>query len=192
MFSCRDKKSKILAKILLENPKKSRFDISITLACAIPKKAKIDYIIEKCTELGIDRIIPIITERTIVRFTTEKAENRHKRWQKISQEASKQCGRIKFPLIEQVLNFNKAIEKAGEYDLALIPNLEPKNKSLKDTIHGFSGKSIIAFIGPEGDFTKAEVELAKKNGCIGVSLGELVLKVDTAALGLTAFLRLGL
>lgn len=162
----------------------------ITLACALAKKAKIDFIIEKATELGVDTVIPLHTQRTIVEVSGLKLGNRLKRWQNIALEASKQCGRIHLPKIEPVSEFKDVVLKAKEYELALIPHLGIKNKSLKDIVSKSNAASVIVFIGPEGDFSEEEIRLAKKNGCREVSLGELTLKVDTAAIAAVAFLRL--
>ena len=164
--------------------------LDLTLACALPKKVKMDYIIEKTVELGVDRIIPIKTERTIVEYSPEKAKEKLKRWQAIAIEASKQCGRIKLPQIEPISEFNKVVTQAKDYKLAVIPYLGLDNKPLKDIFHDFRPASVIIFIGPEGDFSPREIKLAKENGCIGASLGDLVLKVDTAAISVIAFSRL--
>lgn len=185
-------KEKLAATIIKIKKMKKSPALNITLACAIPKKAKMDYIIEKCTELGVDKIIPLITERTIVKLAKEKADVKLKRWQKIAQEASKQSGRIGFPTVEQVSKFKDIINRVRDYDLALIPNLESGNKNLNEVFSKFSGKSIIIFIGPEGDFTEREIELAQKSGCLGISLGGLVLKVDTAAIAVASFLHLSI
>ncbi len=164
--------------------------LDLTLACALPKKVKMDYIIEKTVELGVDRIIPIKTERTIVEYSPEKAKEKLKRWQAIAIEASKQCGRIKLPQIEPISEFSKVASQVKNYELAVIPHLGSGNKSLKEIFHDFRLSSIIIFIGPEGDFSPREIKLAKENGCIGASLGDLVLKVDTAAISVIAFSRL--
>src|SRR3990167_10218688 len=82
--------------------------LDLTLACALPKKVKMDYIIEKTVELGVDRIIPIKTERTIVEYSFERAKEKLKRWQAIAIEASKQCGRIKLPQIEPISEIGRA------------------------------------------------------------------------------------
>ncbi len=164
--------------------------LDLTLACALPKKVKMDYIIEKTVELGVDRIIPIKTERTIVEYSPEKAKEKLKRWQAIAIEASKQCGRIKLPEIKPVSGFDKIVSQVKNYELAVIPHLGPGNKSLKEIFCDSRPSSLIIFIGPEGDFSGREIKLAKENGCIGVSLGDLVLKVDTAAISVIAFSRL--
>lgn len=164
--------------------------LDLTLACALPKKVKMDYIIEKTVELGVDRIIPIKTERTIVEYSPEKAKEKLKRWQAIAIEASKQCGRIKLPEIEPISEFSKVVSQVKNYELAVIPHLGPGNKSLKEIYCDSKLSSVIIFIGPEGDFSPREIKSAKENGCIGASLGDLVLKVDTAAISVVAFSRL--
>lgn len=175
--------------------------LSICLACAIPKRAKIDFIIEKAVELGVDRIIPLQTERTIVKVSHESAKRKLKRWQAIAREAAKQCGRITLPVIEPVALFKDALGKIKEYDLSLIPNLGTDTRNINEIISNFSrcsgmplkagnGRSIIIFIGPEGDFSESEIALSRAAGCRGVSLGDLTLKVDTAAIATIAFLRL--
>ena len=176
--------------IVLKTKTASLSNKGITLACAIPKNVKMDYIIQKTTELGVNRIIPMHTKRTIVKIDTRKAADKQERWQRIAQEASKQSKRIRFPLIDPVREFKDVLSEISGYDLAIIPNLEKGNKSIAAAVNASKGKSIIFFIGPEGDFTADEVASAREKGCIGVSLGDLVLKVDTAAIAVTAFLRL--
>jgi len=181
-------KDKLTLRIL-QTKVPSLNNIEITLACAIPKNVKMDYIIQKTTELGVSRIIPMHTKRTIVKIDSRKAADKQKRWQRIAQEASKQCKRIRFPLIDPVREFKDVLSEISRYDLAIIPNLEKGNKAIANAVNAFKGKSILFFIGPEGDFTPDEIASAREKGCVGVSLGDLVLKVDTAAIAVTAFLR---
>ncbi len=179
------------AELEIFKTKRAQFleEVRITLACAIPKKAKMDFIVEKVTELGVHTIIPLHTHRTIVDLEGERARNRLRRWQAIAKETSKQCARIELPKIEAVTEFKDIVMRAKEYDMALIPHLGIKNVYLKDIVLKNSPKSVIVFIGPEGDFSEAEIRQAKENGCQGVSLGALTLKVDTAAIAVAAFLR---
>lgn len=163
--------------------------LSICLACAIPKRAKIDFIIEKAVELGADRIIPLQTERTIVKVSPEAAQGKLKRWQAIAREAAKQCGRITLPAIEPVALFKDALSKIKEYDLSLIPNLGADTQNINEVIANFKGRSVIIFIGPEGDFSESEIALSRAAGARGVSLGDFTLKVDTAAIAVISFLR---
>lgn len=162
----------------------------ITLACAIPKKAKMDYIVQKVTELGVERIIPLHTERTVVELKEDSAANKLRRWQAIAMEASKQCGRVKLPVIEPVSEFKDVAARIQDFDLAIMPHLGIDNIALSDAVRNSQAARIIVFIGPEGDFSESEVMLAKAKGCIGVSLGNLVLKIDTAAIAVVSFLRL--
>lgn len=163
--------------------------LHIALACAIPKKAKIDFIIEKATELGVERIIPLQTERTIVKISENSLDSKLRRWQAVAREAAKQCGRIKLPQVEPAAGFNSAISMSKDYDLAIIPHLGARNRHIKDVVSNFKGKSVIVFIGPEGDFTEREISISRACGCLSVSLGKNVLKVDTAAIAVVAFLR---
>ena len=187
---CDISKTKIEARILKVKKVKASSALNIALACAIPKKVKLDYIIEKCTELGVNRIIPLITERTIVRIEGEKAAAKLRRWEKIAREASQQSGRVSFPVIDEVQKFDQAVLLTKDYDLALIPNLKSGNINIREAAGKFKGKSVIVFIGPEGDFSEKEIKLAEDSGCTSVSLGKLVLKVDTAAMAIVSFLRL--
>ncbi len=175
--------------LILHSKTASSNNPAIALACAIPKNVKMDYIIQKTTELGVSRIIPMWTKRTIVKIDPQRAADKQKRWQRIAQEASKQCKRIKFPLIDPVREFKDVLSEISRYDLAIIPNLEKGNKAIANAVNAFKGKSILFFIGPEGDFTPDEIAAGAEKGCVGVSLGDLVLKVDTAAIAVTAFLR---
>ncbi|MFH1245709.1 MAG: 16S rRNA (uracil(1498)-N(3))-methyltransferase, partial [Candidatus Omnitrophota bacterium] len=163
----------------------------ITLIQALPKKEKIDYIIEKCTELGIDSVIPVTTERTIVKLSEEKAFLCQQRWQKIALAASKQCGRTTTPVISKVTLWTDILDILEKFELKLIFCLDPKTQRLKDVLRKEKAqiKNIAFLIGPEGDFSPQEIEAALSRGCLPVSLGELVLKVDTAAIAALAMLN---
>ena len=154
----------------------------ITLAQAIPKKDKMDYIAEKATELGVHRIIPIRSERTIVRPCQGKANNKLIRWRRIAREAAKQCGRSDVPEIENAQNFYNAVDIINDFDLALMGCLSDDTMPIRDAIKDFETGKIIVFIGPEGDFTSEEIEMAKDTNCRLITLGRKVLKSDTAGL----------
>lgn len=164
--------------------------IMITVACAIPKKSKMDDIIDKLTQLGVDRIIPMESQRVIVRLDKNKKIAKHKRWQKIALSATQQSQRISLPDIEPIQKINEVLNKAEGFDLKLIPILIGERQTLKDAVVKLRPKNILVFIGPEGDFTPQELELAKGHGFVPVTLGDLVLRVDTAAIAVTSFIRL--
>lgn len=166
---------------------------SITLACAIPKKAKFELIIEKCTELGVDEIIPLITQRTEVRFDAQRAGKKANRYKTVAINTAKQCGRSTIPVIHAITNFKDAINNISAEDgnIAFIPCLNEKKKKITDVFPiKKSYGQIIFFIGPEGDFTPTELSLAIKAGCIPLTLGKTVLKVDTAAISVISFANL--
>ncbi len=141
----------------------------ITLAQAITKK-HMDFIVQKATELGVAAIIPLITERTIAR--PDKSD----RWREIALEACKQSGNNWLPDISVPRPLARVV--TGSYDLKLIAALTPGTVPLRVQ----RVRSVLLLIGPEGDFTPAEVEQARAAGCVPVSLGPLTLRAETAAL----------
>ena len=161
----------------------------ITLVQAMPKKDKMDYIVEKATELGVSCIIPAVTERTVVRLDEDKANKRVERWARLAKEAAKQCGRTDVPRVENVQKFYNIIDKVNEYDLALMACLSDDTVSIKEAIADFEKGKIIVFIGPEGDFTPDEITMAKDTSCRYVSLGKRILKSDTAGIFLLSVLN---
>lgn len=164
--------------------------IKITLACAIPKKSKMDEIVDKLTQLGVDKIIPLETERVIVKLDKNKKILRHKRWEKIAQNAAQQSQRNTLPIIEPIKNIEEVLSQSKDYDLKLIPTLSGERRALREILAKPKAKNILVLIGPEGDFTLKEINLAKKAGCILVSLGDLVLRIETAAVAIVSFIRL--
>lgn len=167
-----------------------RNNISLTLACAIPKAGGMDEIVDKLTQLGAERIIPLLSQRVVVRMDKQKKAARQERWEKIALSASRQSQRNTLPVIEPVREMEEFLCREHSFDLKLIPTLAGERRGLKQVISGCRPRSIIILIGPEGDFTAEEVEAARKKGFIPVSLGDLVLRVETAALAVASFIRL--
>lgn len=151
----------------------------LTLLQAVPKASKMDLIIEKATELGVSRIVPVITSRTVMKMS--EGGNRTQRWNKITMVAAKQCGRSVFPEIAPVSDFKDALSYLEGCDLSLIPCLYEGNRPIKDVIKGRNPVSVCVLIGPEGDFTAPEVRMAVERGAIPVILGNEVLRSETAA-----------
>lgn len=164
--------------------------LRITIACAIPKHSRMDDIVDKLTQLGVERIIPLETERGVVRLGKEKGNLRRLRWQRISQAAAKQCQRKTAAIIEPVKNVKDILRSCQGYDLKLIATLEGEREPLKEVFLKYMPDNMLVLVGPEGDFTPAEIELAVSNGCRAVSLGNLVLRVETAAIAIASFIRL--
>ena len=163
---------------------------STALIQAIPKKDKMDYIVQKATELGVKNIFPATTARTIPEWDGSKKSNIVERWRKIALEAAKQCGRADIPGILPITELKKAISaavNAAENDdnasaVYMMAALSDKAVKLKDVLKDHHGSRITIAIGPEGDFTPEELKAAEEEGFKIVSLGKRVLKSDTAGL----------
>lgn len=166
--------------------------LRITVACAIPKKPKMDDIVDKLTQLGVECIIPLETERVIVKLDKQKKSERFERWKKIALSAAKQSQRNRLAVIKPVSGLRDVVLSADGFDLKLIPTLEGKRETLKKILSKECKKikKIMVLIGPEGDFTHLEIALAKEAGFLPVSLGQQVLRVDTAAIAVVSFIKL--
>lgn len=155
--------------------------IDITLFQGIPKSDKMDTIIQKCVELGVSRIVPVITGRTVVRFDgLRDMENKTARWRRICLEASKQCNRGRLPVVGMPVKLEKAFEACAEYSLKLIPYENEAEASLRKHISSYDGGKICFFIGPEGGFDESEIKKAEQYGICPVTLGPRVLRTETA------------
>lgn len=160
----------------------------ITLGQALPKGPSMDAIVRKATELGAAQIAPLESERTQVHLDGERSDKKIEKWQVAALEAAKQCGNPFLPVIAPVQNASAFMEAARGYDLKLIASLEPGARSLKGvlaTFHAVQGrapKKVLWLVGPEGDFTPAELNQAKTCGFEPITLGPLVLRCETAAI----------
>lgn len=156
-------------------------DINVVLYQGIPKSTKMDLIIQKCTEMGITRIVPVSTGRTVVKLETEKDEYKKvERWSKIAEEAAKQSGRGAIPIIELPMTFKKALSDAKALDLCLIPFEQEREQTIDAALKGKTIKNIGYFVGPEGGFELSEIEEAKQSGIMPVTLGQRILRTETA------------
>lgn len=172
-------------------PEKAREEniLKLTIACAMPKNTRFDDVVDFLTQLGVERIIPMRTGRVVVKLDNEKAVERHQRWVKIAQNAAQQSQRSHIPVIEGLTDFEDVISQSGGYDLKLIPHLSGERRLIRDIIKKRKPRNILVLIGPEGDFTPAEVQLALDNGFQAVSLGDTVLRVATAAIAVASYIK---
>ena len=162
----------------------------IILACAPPKKGKFEFIIEKCTELGVDEIIPLKTKRTEVIFKEDRMLAKLSRFEAVAVNAAEQSQRAKVPRIYPMTALPQVLQSLDPNGVYLFPSLHHHPKHISDVLlKADKQKSVTIFIGPEGDFTPDEVELAIKHGCVPVSLGDTVLKVETAAIAAVALVK---
>jgi 16S rRNA (uracil1498-N3)-methyltransferase len=159
--------------------------VMITLVQAIPKAQKIDWIIQKATELGVWSILPVMTEHGVVKLEDERAGQRHARWQRIATEAAKQCRTPWIPRVAAAVKFKTLLATPLPADVMVIGSLEPDALPFKRCLADLAArrpKSVALLIGPEGDFSPAEYKMARVAGAIPVSYGTPVLRVETAAL----------
>ena len=160
---------------------------AVVLAQAIPKGKNMDLIVQKAVELGIAAIQPLVTRNTIV----HPGEGKSEKWRRTALEACKQCGQDQLPAIPEPLAFDRWIATQGAVaDLKLIASLAPGARPLRDILRAHAGTTqATVLIGPEGDFSPDETAAALAAGFLPVSLGEIVLRVETAALYCLSALR---
>jgi 16S rRNA (uracil1498-N3)-methyltransferase len=162
----------------------------IVLGQAIPKGRKMELIVQKAVEIGAAEIAPIISDRTIVHVDSESAAQKQTKWQQIAIEAAKQCGQNWLPRVHTPRKLAELFSVASEesFDLRLIGSLQPEAQHLKklladySTEHESRPRSVLMVIGPEGDFTPAELSLARRYGSQPITLGPIILRVETAAI----------
>lgn len=182
--------SEIRAEICRKLSGSAELPSRITLFQGLPKSDKMDLIIQKCVELGVFRIVPVTTKRTVVKLDAKKEESRRKRWTAVSESAAKQSGRGIIPEISGVQSFREAVEEAGELDVCLIPYEKAENMArTREILSGIpAGASIGVFIGPEGGFEEEEVREAMAAGARPITLGRRILRTETAGMAVLAML----
>ena len=170
-------------------------DKKIILADCLPKQNRFDNIIEKATELGVEKIAPLISERTIARPGGTRAQSKIERWQRIAKESAEQCARDTIPEVENIrelADWLKKITPLDEDTLFLFCWENEQDTTVREVLSNYKnscGKKIIVLIGPEGGFSEREVHEIKSAGGISVTLGKRILKTDTAAISVLAMIN---
>jgi 16S rRNA (uracil1498-N3)-methyltransferase len=160
---------------------------SITLLQAVPRGKLIESIIQKATELGVRRIVPLLTERVVHRFDTKEIAAKRDRWQQVAIEAIKQCGGPWLPRVEAPLTPEEFLARNETFELPLLASLQAADhpRIHFDAVrakHGRHPASVCIWIGPEGDFTAQEIQAVQASGALPITLGPLVLRTETAAI----------
>lgn len=165
-------------------------DNEIVLFQGLPKGDKMEWIIQKAVELGVHTIVPVSTERTVVKLDAKKEDKRRKRWMNISESAAKQSGRLLIPEVTPVVPFKEALKMAEKMDVRLIPyELADGMERTREIMSGIQpGQSVAVFIGPEGGFESSEIEKAMEIGVWPITLGKRILRTETAGLVTLAML----
>ena len=165
--------------------------VKVYIFQGLPKADKMELIIQKAVELGAAEIIPVQMRRCVVKLDGAKKGKKTQRWQAIAESAAKQSRRAVVPLVREPMTMEEAVRFAEQNtDVRLLPyELQEADGSTRDVMDGIrEGSAVSIFIGPEGGFDPAEVELARKAGVVPISLGKRILRTETAALVALSFL----
>jgi 16S rRNA (uracil1498-N3)-methyltransferase len=181
--------SSVVIKIQKISFSKRESPLEIILAQSLLKGEKMDYLIQKATELGVKEIIPFLSSRSIPLLEKSGKLKKHHRWERIAIEGSKQCGRGVIPQIESLQDYSEVLQTASSDYLRLIL-WEREEVRLKEALEKSKEKTRIFFIvGPEGGFSQEEIEEGKRAGFFTVTLGKRVLRAETASLCLLSILQ---
>ena len=173
----------VTAEILSKREAETEPQVKVTVFQGIPKNPKLETIVQKLTEIGAVRLVPMDTKRAVAKLDKE---NKVERLRKIAREAAKQSKRGIVPEVLSPMSFKDAVKMAAEADIALIPYEEEREISLKRALSGKTPKTVSVMIGPEGGFDSEEITLAKENGITSVTLGKRILRTETAPLAVCA------
>lgn len=167
--------------IIEEVEENNELDIELVVVCSLVKEQKMDLILQKLTELGVSKIIPLKTERSIVKIDEKRESKKLIRWQAICKEASEQAKRNSVPIITDVYTLKDLIKE--ESDIKLLCSVNEKNNFINNYLQNYENcAKMIVVIGPEGGFSDKEEEFLISNGYNRVSLGNRVLRVETATI----------
>jgi 16S rRNA (uracil1498-N3)-methyltransferase len=184
-----------LALALREKRSAPPLPCAITLLQAMPKGKIIESIIQKSVELGARRLVPILSERVVTQLDGDDAEKKRDKWQQVAVEAIKQCGAAWLPRVEAPATPAEFIARKEKFDLLLVGSLQPERRHPREVLcefevkHGRPPQSVGVWVGPEGDFTLDELSEIQAAGAQPISLGQLVLRVETATIYCLSFLN---
>lgn len=174
----------ISLKILEKLESTTEPEINVTLFQGLPKADKMELIIQKCTEIGVCEVVPVITDRVIVKLDEKSADKKIERWNKIALEAAKQSGRQKVPVVQKPIKLKNLIENISKYDILILPYECEKENNIKAVLKNVKKdcKNIAIMIGPEGGFSEEEIKTLELENVRMVTLGPRILRTETAGL----------
>ena len=175
----------VICEILEEVLDTTEASTYIHIFQGLPKADKFEFIIEKCTEIGVKEITPVLMKRSIVKLDEKDKVKKLDRWQKIAEVAAKQSKRDSIVRVNNVINFQNIFEKVQDYDILLVAYEEEKEIILKKVLNKFKNKQnlkVAVIIGPEGGIDENEINICKENDFISVTLGKRILRTETAPL----------
>lgn len=185
-----EERQRVWLKVIEERPVDTELPSRIYLFQGLPKQEKMELIVQKCVELGVYEIVPVVTRRCIVKLDDRKAKKKTERWQQIAESAAKQAGRGIIPKVSEPVSYVEALKRAGELDVVLLPyELAEDMAHTRRIIERIEpGQSVGIFIGPEGGFEKEEVKSALEAGAKEITLGKRILRTETAGLSILSVL----
>lgn len=170
-------------------------NIKVTIIQGLPKKDKMDLVIQKSVELGVYEIQPVDMERCIVKYNEKDKEKKILRWQKISEVAAKQCDRDFIPKVNEIISLKNVCKKLSEYDIVILAYEKEENTTLKEVLKKIKKTykekeiKIAVIIGPEGGISEKEVEIISEcNNVNIVTLGKRILRTETVALNILSII----
>lgn len=180
-------KSHTKAKVVRKQPNLAESPIAITLYQALPKTGKMEEIVDKCTQLGVSRIVPVITARCVSK-TSDRDAKKIERWQKIARSAASQSGRGRIPQIGDAMMLEAALQQAKTHDASFVCYEAEEKYSLKTYLQSMPRdlSSIAFFIGPEGGFDDVEAAKFKESDIAILSLGSRILRTELAGAAVVA------
>ena len=192
-YNCKIKKigkKEIVCEIV--SKKQSESNVEIDIFQGLPKVDKMELIIQKGTELGVNSFIPVVFKRSVVKIDEKDKEKKMTRWQKIAEVAAKQSGRDKIPLIKNIENVKNICQSFENYDIVLVAYEAENQNGLKEALQSLHGKDevkIAVVIGPEGGIEEQEIASFKEAGAKIVTLGKRILRTETVCLAITAIIN---
>ena len=193
-FLCKIKniqKENIVCEILEKVDNETEANIDITIFQGIPKAEKMELIIQKCTELGVKKFVPVQMERCVVKLDSKAEEKKIERWQKIAETAAKQSGRNIIPKVENQINLKNLCNLFEKYDIVLLAYEDEENCTLKSELKKLQNKQnlkIGIIIGPEGGINSKEVQLLNENGAKIITLGKRILRTETVGIAMSSII----
>lgn len=179
----------VKTRIVTKTQSETELKTKIYLFQALPKQSKMELIVQKAVELGVYEVIPVITDRSIIKIDNKNSTKKLARWNKVAESAAKQSKRGIIPKVNNIMKFEDAIEYSKQMDMTIFPYENAKNiKESRELINKLSCNKIGVFIGPEGGFSLTEIEKAKSSEADIITLGRRILRTETAGLAILSLL----
>lgn len=171
-------KQQVIGRVISQRQAAGEPTTKITLYQSLLKKENFEWVLQKCTEVGVTHFVPFISQRSV---SDKLKDSKMERWERILTEAAEQSRRGNIPTLQPLITFDEALKTMPQFDLVLIPFEDEQQTSLRRAITAAKPRTLAIFIGPEGGFSAGEITRAKTMGVIPVTLGTRILRAETAA-----------